>query len=238
MSETWKPKRFWSDTRVEPVDNGYTIELDGRPVRTPAKAPFVLPTRDLADAIAAEWEAQGEEVQPGTMPFTRTANSAIDKVSVQYDEIAKLLAAYGETDLLCYRAEGPDALVRRQADAWDPLLDWAADTLGARLKPVTGVIPFPQDSAALERLSGLTRNFDPFALAAFHDLVTLTGSLVAGFAVTHQALAPEEIWERSRIDEIWQQEQWGIDEEAANHAALKKRAFLEATHFFSLLGGR
>jgi len=149
--------------------------------------------------------------------------------------IVDWLAAYGETDLLCYRAEAPPVLVDRQTASWDPLLDWAAETLGARLVPVAGVIPTAQDQAALARLSALTHRFDSFALAAFHDLVSLTGSLILGFAAVRKFGSPERIWALSRIDETWQEEHWGADEEAAEHAALKKRAFLDAVHVFSLL---
>ena len=235
MNDGWKPKRFWTQTQVVPAEGGFTVALDGRPVRTPAKAPLVLPTRALAEAVAAEWEAQEGEVDPMSMPCTRTANSAIDKVAVQYDEVAELLAAYGETDLVCYRAEGPRELVARQSAAWDPLLDWAADALGARLAPVAGVIPAPQDAAALDRLAARIRAFGPFELAAFHDLVTLPGSLLVGFAAVNALHPPETLWEIARVDELWQQEQWGVDDEAADHNVLKKRAFLHAARFFSLL---
>lgn len=234
MSE-WRPKRFWSETAVIDADGGYAIALDGRPVRTPAKAPLVLPTRALAEAIAAEWDAQDAEVRPDTMPLTRTANSAIDKVSRQHEEVAALLAAYGETDLLCYRADQPEELVARQAEAWDPLLDWADDALGARLVPVAGVIPAAQDSAALDRLADRVRSLDAFRLAAFHDLVALSGSLVLAFAAISGFRDGEEIWALSRIDESWQTEQWGEDEDAAEHTALKKQAFLDALRFFSNL---
>jgi len=237
VNDGWKPKRFWTQTQVVPAEGGFTVALDGRPVRTPAKAPLVLPTRALAEAVAAEWEAQEGEVDPMSMPCTRTANSAIDKVAVQYDEVAELLAAYGETDLVCYRAEGPEGLVARQAAAWDPLLDWAATTLGARLVAVTGLIPAPQDTGALDRLAARTRAFDRYELAAFHDLVTLSGSLVIAFAVVHGLADPEELWETSQVDELWQQEQWGADDDATEHRLLKKRAFLHAARFFSLLAG-
>lgn len=231
----WKPKRFWKETRVAEADGGFTIMLDGRPLRTPAKADFVLPTRALAEAAAAEWDAQEGEVRPDTMPVTRLANAAIDKVSTQRAEVADLLAAYAETDLVCYRAEGPEGLVARQAKAWDPLLDWAETALGARLVPVIGVIPAPQNPAAIERLSALTHGFDPFELAAFHDLVALTGSLILGFAAVHRYETAERIWDLSRIDETWQEEEWGTDEESAEHTALKRKAFLDAAHNFSLL---
>ena len=231
----WAMKRFWKETGVAPGEGGWTVPLDGRPIRTPAKAPLALPTRAYAEACAAEWEAQQGEVRPETMPLTRSANAAIDKVAIQFDEVAGLIAAYGETDLLCYMAEGPDSLVARQAAAWDPLLDWAAETLGARLAPTAGIVHRPQDPDALARLAAATRAFDPFELAAFHDLVALSGSLVIGFAAARGAEPPETLWTLSRIDEDWQAEQWGEDEEAAAQAAHKKRAFLCAAHIFSLL---
>jgi chaperone required for assembly of F1-ATPase len=231
----WKPKRFWTETAIAEVEGGFAVTLDGRPVRTPAKAPQVVPTRALAEAVAAEWEAQQGEVRPDTMPATRMVNSAIDKVAPQHDEVAGLLAAYGETDLICHRATAPEALVRRQAEAWDPLLDWAQAALGARLTPVAGVIPTQQDTTALKRLARRTRSFDPFELAAFHDVVTLTGSLVLAFAAVEAVYDSETIWALSQIDEVWQAERWGEDEEAAEHMALKKQAFLDALRIFWLL---
>ena len=231
----WAAKRFWDETKVTPAEDGFTVTLDDRPLRTPQKAALVLPTKALAEAVAAEWAAQEGEIRPETMPFTRTANSAIDKVAVQHDEVADLLAAYGETDLVCYRAEGPEGLVARQAEAWDPVMEWAAQALGVRLQPVTGIIPAPQDPAALDHLSALTHAFGPFELAAFHDLVSLTGSLLLGFAAVQGAKTPEELWQISRIDEQWQEDQWGADEEATEHSLLKKQAFLHAARFYSLL---
>lgn len=232
---SWRAKRFWTKAGVAEVDGGYTIELDGRPVRTPAKAPFVLPTRAVAEAVAAEWDAQDETVRPETMPVTRTMNSAIDKVATQQVEVADMLAAYGETDLLCHRAATPVELVARQAEAWDPLLDWAAETLGARLVPVTGIIAVDQDAEALAALSRQVHALDVFRLAAFHDLVALTGSLVLGFAAMHAIRPPETLWALSQIDEDWQVEQWGSDEDAQANTMLKKQAFLDSVLIFSLL---
>ncbi|HHC29946.1 MAG TPA: ATPase, partial [Rhodobacterales bacterium] len=233
----WKAKRFWTNTEVvEAEGGGYAIALDGRAVRTPAKAALTVPTRALAEAIAGEWEAQEGELRPDTMPLTRTANSAIDKVAAQHEEVAALLAAYGETDLLCHRADTPRELVQRQAEAWDPMLDWAAKNLGARLVCTTGLIPAQQPQGALEALTQRVRAFSAFQLAAFHDLVSLSGSLILGFAAVDTVSDVETIWAISRIDESWQAEQWGEDEEAAAHAALKKCAFLDAMQFFSLLG--
>lgn len=230
MSE-WALKRFWEKTEVAAVEDGFTVTLDGRSVRTPAKALLVLPTRSLADAVASEWAAQEGHVDPSTMPVTRMSNSAIDKVSRQHAEVARLLADYGDSDLLCYRAEQPEGLVTRQKTAWDPYLEWAANALNARLKPVHGVMHAPQDAAALARLHDLTVSLPTFELAAFHDLVSLTGSLVLGFAAADDATAAERIWEVSRVDETWQIEQWGADEEAEATALLKKMAFIEASTF-------
>lgn len=136
----WKPKRFWKTSAVVETDGGFTVELDARRVKTPAKAALILPTIEMAQAVAEEWDAQDKVVDPATMPFTRSANAAIDKVAIQHAEVADMLADYGDSDLLCYRATHPQALVTRQAQAWDPLLAQAADALGARLAPVAGVL--------------------------------------------------------------------------------------------------
>lgn len=228
----WKPKRFWKTTAVTEAETGYTVQLDGRPVRTPAKAALIMPSRQLAELVAAEWDAQEDQVDPGTMPATRGANAAIDKVVPQHAEVADMLAEYGDSDLLCYRADAPVELVDQQAAAWDPLLDWAADTYGARLEPRTGVIHAPQDPEALARLRREVHALDAFQLAAFSDLVSLSGSLVIGFAATRDAQPIEQLWDHSRLDEIWQARLWGADEEAEAHAALKKTSFLNAKRFF------
>lgn len=233
MSE-WAPKRFWKEARADECDGGYTVLLDGRSVKTPAKTPLVLPTQPLAEAVAAEWDAQQERIDPTLMPMTRTANSALDKVSVQHREVADLLAAYGDSDLTCYRAEQPETLVMRQAEAWDPLLDWLEETFAARLAPRTGIIHRPQDQSAVARLAAEVHALDAFRLAAFHDLVSLSGSLVIALGEARGRLAPETAWTLSRIDEDWQAEQWGMDEEAAEQAAIRKQAFLDAAQFFRL----
>lgn len=234
MSE-WKQKRFWSDVAVSENADGFEVRLDGRPLKTPAKAALMVPTVPLAQAIADEWAAQEGYIDPLSMPFTRTANAAIDKVAPQKCEVAELLAEYGATDLLCYRATEPEALVIRQAAAWDPLLEWADRVLGARLKAVPGVIHVAQDDEALGRLTGLVRSQNSFELAAFHDLVSLSGSLIIGFAAVRHQSRPEALWDVSRIDEDWQIEQWGEDEEAAAMALTKRTAFLHASRFFDLV---
>jgi len=233
---TWTARRFWTSASAVQVEGGFAVHLDARPVKTPLKAPLVLPTEALARAVAAEWQAQEGKVRPETMPVTRTANSALDKVGPQHGAVADMLAGYGESDLLCYRAEGPEALIRRQAEAWDPLLDWAATGLGAPLRVTTGVMPVTQPPTSLAALSRLVHQLDPFRLAAFHDLVAISGSLVLALAVIRGRLTADLAWTLSRTDEDWQIALWGEDEEAAEHAALKRAAFLAADRFYGLCG--
>ncbi|CAN1542633.1 COG5387 Chaperone required for the assembly of the mitochondrial F1-ATPase [Paracoccaceae bacterium] len=233
---TWTARRFWTETSAVPVDGGFTVHLDARPVRTPLKAPLVVPTFALAQAIAAEWQAQGAKVNPETMPFTRTANSAIDKVAPQHAAVAAMLAEYGGSDLLCYRAEGPEDLIGRQAAAWDPVLQWAKDMLDAPLVVTPGVMHVDQPTASLAKLRQAVDAQDPFRLSAFHDLVAISGSLVLALAVTRRTLTAEAAWDLSRIDESWQIALWGEDEEAAEVTALKRRAFLQADRFYGLCG--
>lgn len=232
----WSARRFWTDATVRPEGGGFAILLDSRPVRTPLKAPLILPTEALAREVAAEWQAQTDTVNPATMPFTRTSNSAIDTVIPQHHAVVEMLAAYGGTDLLCYRATGPAALVARQAAAWDPLLDWSTAALDAPLRTTAGVMHVEQPPTSLAALSAAVRALSAFQLAAFHDLVAISGSLVLALAVIRHRLTPDEAWALGRIDETWQIEQWGDDEEAAEMAALKRADFLEANRFFALCG--
>lgn len=230
----WGKKRFWKDATVESVEDGFTVRLDSRELKTPAKASLVVPTRAMADAIAAEWRAQDTKINPMTMPTTRSANAAIDKVTVQHSEVADMLAEYGGSDLLCYRATTPEALIDRQAAAWDPMLDWAEATLGVRLKTVSGVMHEAQNNGSLVRLNHQVHALNAFELAAFHDLVSLSGSLVLGFAAVHKFLPIEDIWQCSRVDENWQEEHWGEDDEANALTATKHLAFLHADLFYKM----
>ncbi len=217
--------------------DGWAIVLDERPVRTPARRPLVAPTEAMGQAIADEWAAQRERIDPTSMPVTRAANAAIDKVSFQREAVIAALSAYGETDLLCYRAEAPDTLTRRQADAWDPLLDWAEETFGARLVPVAGVMPHPQDPEAIRRLAAAIAAMDVFDLTALHDLVMLSGSLVLALGVSHGQLSAALAWDLSRIDEEYQVESWGRDEEAEAAATVRRDAFLAAERLMRLNRG-
>lgn len=230
----WAAKRFWKEAKATETEGGFTVQLDGRAVKTPAKAALVVPTLKMAEAIAAEWDAQEEAIQPLTMPVTRSANAAIDKVTHHFAEVADMVADYGDADLLCYRADSPVELAARQAEAWDPLLDWAAETLGVRLETRVGVLHAPQSPEALQKLRQRVHTMSPFELTAFHDLVGISGSLVMGFATIEGVHAPEKMWQLSRIDELWQIEQWGEDDEATEIARKKLAEFLHASQFFAL----
>lgn len=237
MSE-WKARRFWkaAGIRPAPAAPGWEVALDDRSLRTPGKLPLVLPTEALARAVAEEWEAQADAIAPLTMPLTRAVNSAVERVAPQRGEVAAMLAAYGATDLVCYRAEHPASLAARQAAAWDPLLDWAAATYGARLRPVTGIVPVAQDAQALARLAARVDALGPFRLTALHDLVTLPGSLILGLAVLEQRLGADAAHDLGRIDEAFQAEQWGRDEAAEAAAEDRRAAMRVAARLLALLG--
>ena len=229
-----KQKRFWKSAAAAPRDGGYGVMLDTRHVNTPNKTPLVVPTLAMAEAIAAEWDAQSEKIDPLSMPVTRGANSAIDKVAPQQSEVIGLLAEYGGTDLLCYRAAGPSELIARQVDGWDPVLDWAGETFGAHLKIGEGVMHIAQDAALISNLHAEVASHDNFALAGLHDLISISGSLILALAVTRGAIPVDHAWRLSRIDEHWQIEQWGDDEEAEADEAKRKAAFMDAERFFRL----
>ncbi|MCB2128646.1 MAG: ATPase [Rhodobacteraceae bacterium] len=230
----WKAKRFWSEATVAEHAGGYTVQLDSRSVKTPAKALLVVPTRAMATAIADEWGAVDGTVDPRAMPVTRSANAAIDKVAPQFAEVAEIVAAYGASDLLCYRDANSDALSERQARAWDPMLDWAAATYGARLEKTRGIIPVPQPEASLRALNAAVLGTTAFQLTALHDLVSLSGSLVLGLAATDSRFDISTLWASSRIDEDWQAEHWGEDEQAVASAASKRGEFEHARRFWTL----
>ncbi len=232
MSE-WAAKRFWQTVSVRGEKDGFAILLDDRPVRTPAKRQLILPTETIADRVAREWQAQGERIDPAGMPWTRSANAAIDKVATNRAEVETLLAAYAETDLFSYRAQGPAALAERQANSWDPLLDWIAERFDVRIAVTTGVMPVAQDKDAINRLARAMAPMSVFQLTGFHDLVTFSGSFCLALAASENHLPGAELWRLSRIDEDWQIQEWGEDEEASQQAEAKKAAFLHATELFS-----
>lgn len=223
-------KRFYKDVSV---GENNAVLLDNRQMKTPKGAAFILPTRALAQAIAGEWRAQGDDIEPNTMPLTKLAYAAIDGAA-ESAAIAEQAAAYAKSDLLCYRAEHPDELVIRQAHQWGPILDWLAETHGARLKLATGIGFVDQPPEALARLSERVGQLDPFALVALHTATSITGSLALGLALLDARLTAREAFALSHLDETFQAEKWGQDAEAQARAALLL-ADLEAAERFMKL---
>lgn len=231
MSE-WNLKRFWTSVGIFGDGDAFAVRLDDRPIRTPAKRTLVVPSRTIAARIACEWEAQVEKVDPSTMPWTRSANAALDKVAPQRDEVIAHLASYAGTDLLSYRAEGPEDLVARQCAVWDPILGWVMQRFGVRIAVTQGVMPVRQDADAVARLAQAMAPMSDFQLTGFHDLVSLSGSFSIALAAVHELQPAPILWAASRVDEDWQAQQWGEDEEAKYEAELKKSAFLHATELY------
>ena len=217
------------------LGQGFGVELDKAQLKTPAKAVLAVPTRALAQLIADEWGAQEGLVDPETMPTTRWANAAIDKVSVQREDVISMLAEYGGSDLLCYRADHPDELFEQQRMAWDPVLEWAENSLNAPLSTTRGVLPIAQPNHSLIRMKNMLVALNSFELAAIHDMITITGSLVLALAVAEEALQAQQAWTISRIDEDWQAKLWGEDEEAVNSARSKSASFLFSQHILQQL---
>lgn len=228
-------KRFWKDVSVRPERFGYGIYLDERQLKTPLKSSLLAPTQAIADGIAAEWDGVEGKIEPLKMHLTRCANATIDKVVHEHGAVAAMLAEYGATDLLCYRSEAPMELVARQATAWDPMLAWIAERHSVNLLVTAGVMHKAQPEDSLKRLLDLTLAFDPWRLTAFHDLVTISGSLVLALAVSDGYMSAVDVWPLSRIDETWQEEQWGVDEDATKEADIKRSDFLKAAHLLDLL---
>lgn len=208
-------KRFYKDASASAAaDGGYTVLLDGKAVKTPKRAALSLPNLPLAEAIAEEWRAQGETIDPQTMPLTRLAFAALDAVTPDRQEIARQILRYAQSDLLSYRAEKPPELVARQARMWDPLLDWAAETYGARLKVGSGIRHLAQPAGAIAALEKAISHYDEFQLAALHTATTVAGSLVLALALAERKVSAEEAFSAAMLDETYQAEKWGRDAEA------------------------
>lgn len=228
-------KRFWKDVSVQPEDGGWGLRLDDKPVRTPARAPLVVPTPRLAEAIADEWRNAGAEIDPHAMPLTGLANAAIDRVAPDREGFAAGLTRYAEADLACYRAEGPPGLAERQEKSWDALLGWARRRFEVDFVTTTGLAHVAQPPATVERLGHAVAALDPFRLAGLSPLVTIGGSLVAALAVLEGATAPADAWDAVSIDEQWQLEQWGSDAEAVAGLEIRRRDFLGGGRFLEQL---
>ncbi|HVF95124.1 MAG TPA: ATP12 family protein [Sphingomonas sp.] len=225
-------KRFWTEVTI---GDDRVVALDGRPVRTPARTPLALPTARLADAIAGEWRAVEGEIDPRSMPLTGLANAAIDRVDADRAGFAAGLARYGESDLLCYRADAPEALVARQAAAWDPPLGWARARYDVHFAVTRGIVHVEQPAATVARLGDAVRALGGFELAALSPVVTITGSLVLALALVEQAMAPDAIWAAAHVDEDWQVERWGEDALATAALAAKQVEYEAAVRFLEAL---
>jgi chaperone required for assembly of F1-ATPase len=228
-------KRFWTTVSAEPEGEGWGIKLDGRAVKTPARAALEVPTQRLAEAIADEWQDVGENVDPRAMPLTGLANAAIDRVAPDRYAFARGLANYAEADLACYRADGPRELISRQEEEWDKLLGWARRRYDVDFVTTSGLMHVAQPPATVERLSHAVAALDPFRLAGLSPLVTIGGSLISAIAVLEKAVSPVEAWEAASVDDRWQLERWGRDAEAEAALENRRRDFLAAARFLDLL---
>jgi len=228
-------KRFYKEAASVPTgEGGYGIALDGRPVRTPARAPLVLPNARLAEAVVREWAGQGDEIDPASMPMTGFSNAAIDRIAPDPAAFAEGIARYGESDLLCYRVETPQDLADRQAAQWQPLLDWAQSRYGIDFTMTHGIRPVAQPAATLDALRAAVTALDPFALAALSTLVSLSGSLVIGLAAVERAFPLGILWQAAELDELFQAELWGDDDEALARRAQRHEEFTRAAAFAEL----
>lgn len=224
------PRRFYREAAIEAGEGGFALALDGRKARTPAKNPLVVSERAVADALAAEWNALGETIDPARMPLTQLVNSAIDGVAERREAVAEDAARYAGSDLLVYRAGDPARLVEAQARVWDPILDWARERLGARFILSEGVMHVAQPQASLDAVRArIDAIASPVALAGLHAMTTLTGSVLIALAVREGHLTPDAAWAAAHVDEDFQASVWGRDDEAETRRALRRVEFDAAT---------
>lgn len=209
-----KIKKFYSDVSVAEADGGFAVLLDGKPLKTPSRSAYALPSRALAEAVAEEWRGQGEEIDPEAMPLTRLVNTAVERVPVNRAPVAEQTLALGKSDLVCYRAEHPETLVVRQAQGWDPLLDWLHTRHGARLEVGRGIGFVEQPAEALMALEKAVWDHDDFALTGLSAASSILGSLVLALALADGRLTAEEAFALAVLDEAFQAERWGTDAEA------------------------
>jgi chaperone required for assembly of F1-ATPase len=236
-TRTPQRKRFYKEAGVTGNEGGFGITLDGKPVRTPSGHALSAPTREIADGIAAEWNAQVDGINPLTMPLTRFANSVGEGVIGRVDVVADDVAKYLGSDLLFYRAAHPEALVAREAELWDPVLFWAADTLGAHFILAEGIVHVSQPETAIAAARAALPG-DPWSIAALHVVTTLTGSALLALALKHGRLDPDQVWAAAHVDEDWNSEKWGIDEEVAARRAVRLVDFRAAAAVLKSLDSR
>ena len=228
-------KRFYETATVAAADGGYQIMLDGRQLKSPAKRSLTLPSVALAEAVASEWRAQGEKILPKTMTMMTLAATAVDRVTPQRNHVVDGIAAYAGTDLLCYPAEGPADLVARQNSHWPPLLDWLAARHGAQLAVADSLMPLRQSPQALARVRAAIDAHDDFELVALHAVTSAAGSVVVALAMLDGHLDGERAFTVSQLDESYQIERWGLDEEAEKRRDGLRAAILDAAKFVQVL---
>ena len=207
-------KRFYNEVTVAATEGSYVIELDGRIVKTPGKETLTVPTFALVETVAEEWRAQGDDIDVNTMPVTKLANTALDRVQPRFEAVAADIANFAGTDLLCYRADEPAELAVRQNNVWNPYLDWTESTLSAKLVTTDGIMPIRQSDAAIKAIAGAVNACDPFELTALHEFTNGFGSVVLALAYIKEFAPFEAVWEASVLDQAYQEEQWGEDYEA------------------------
>ncbi|WP_412064974.1 ATP12 family chaperone protein [Rhizobium sp. SYY.PMSO] len=230
------PKRFYKDVTIGVDEAGHAIALDGKVVKTPARRSLALPTEALARLVAAEWTRQVEVIDPSTMPVTRLVNTAIDGVAAESQAVFDEIVRFSGSDLLCYRADGPERLVERQAERWNPVIDWAARDIGARFILAEGVMHQEQPGEAIAAFSAAMRKYDtPMELASLHTITTLTGSAILALAFAEGFLSFADVWSLAHLDEDWTIEHWGSDEEAEQRRAQRFEEFQAAVDVFSAL---
>lgn len=229
-------KRFYKTVGVEAVDGGFAVRLDGRSPKSPAGLPLVLPTRGLADLTAAEWAGQEEFILLAAMPATRLAFTAIEKAAAVREGLADEVAKYAGSDVLCYFAEDPAQLLAQQVAAWEPILAWAEQELGVRMNRASGIVHCAQDSEALAAIKAHALALDDFRLIGLAHATPLYGSALLALAVQRGRLSGEEAYELSRLDEAFQESQWGIDEEAAERTGKLRAEAAMIGAWFSALG--
>jgi chaperone required for assembly of F1-ATPase len=235
MTGLKKPlRRPYASVTVAGEEPRFSVLLDGRPIKTPLKVPLHLPTRRLAEGVAAEWEAQGQKIAPRSMLLTKLANTAIDRVAPHRDKIIAEIVHFASSDLVCYRAEEPPALIERQAKHWEPAVDWARSKLGAGFSVTKGVVHVAQPAECLEAVGRHLQVKDEWALTAIHNITTLLGSALLAMMVAEKAIDPDLAWQAGHVDEDWQIEQWGADEEASARRAARKREFDTCVRFLEL----
>jgi chaperone required for assembly of F1-ATPase len=230
------PKRFYKDVAVAQGEGGYLIALDGKTIKTPARRPLSAPTEALAGLLAAEWAGQVKVIDPATMPVTRIVNTALDGVADDSQAVFEDILRFSSSDLLCYRADGPERLIARQAERWDPVIDWAAHALGARFILAEGVMHQEQPREAISAFGATLRKYDtPLELASLHTVTTLTGSAILALAFAEGRLPFDQVWSLAHLDEDWTIEHWGSDEEAEQRRAQRFAEFQAAADVFSAL---